>query len=57
MSILDWLILALVGALLVLAFRAARNKKGCACGSGCSGNCAACGMSCGRKTEKESAKR
>ncbi len=45
MSVLDWLILALVAALLVLAFRAARSRKGCACGS-CCGNCAACGMPC-----------
>ena len=37
MSILDWLILALVGALVVLAFRAARGKKGCSCGRGGSG--------------------
>ena len=44
MSILDWLILALVGALVVLAFRAARGKKGCSCGcgGGCCGSCAAC---------------
>ncbi len=51
MSVLDWLILALVGALLVLAFRAARSRKGCSCGSGCCGDCAACGMPCGRKKE------
>lgn len=49
MSILDWLILAAVGALLVLAFRAARSKKGCSCGGGggCCGNCAACHTPCG----------
>ena len=48
MSVLDWLILALVAVLLVLAFRTARSKKGCACGSGgsCCGNCAACGTPC-----------
>ena len=44
MSVLDWLILAVVGALVVLAFRTARSKKGCSCGCGgaCCGSCAAC---------------
>ena len=44
MSVLDWLILAAVGALMVLSFRAARSKKGCSCGcgGGCCGSCAAC---------------
>ena len=44
MSVLDWLILAAVGALLVLAFRAARRKKSCPCGD--CGACAACGRGC-----------
>ena len=53
MSILDWLILALVGALVVLAFRAARGKKCCSCGCGgsCCGGCAACKTPCAEKKE------
>ena len=53
MSVLDWLILAVVGALVVLAFRTARSKKGCSCGCGgaCCGSCAACKTPCAEKKE------
>ena len=48
MTILDYIIIAAVAALFVLAIIAYKKKPHCACrqGGGCSGNCAGCGCEC-----------
>ncbi len=53
MSVLDWLILAAVAALIVLAIRVwhKSGSRGCSSGS-CCGNCSACGKKCKNEREK-----
>ncbi len=54
MSVLDWLILAAVAALIVLAIRVWHKSGSCSCSSGsCCGNCSACGMDCKKKKDKK----
>ncbi len=53
MSLLDWIILAAVAALIVIAIRVWHKSGSCSCSSGsCCGNCSACSMKC-KKKEKE----
>ena len=53
MSVLDWLILAAVAALIVLAIRVWHKSGNCSCSSGsCCGNCSACGKKCKKEREK-----
>ncbi len=53
MSILDWLIIAAVAALIVIAIRVWAKSGSCSCSSGsCCGNCSACGRNCPNKTGK-----
>ena len=51
MSILDWLILAAVAALIVIAVRVWRRSGSCSCSSGgsCCGSCSACSMNFSKK--------
>ena len=54
MSVLDWLILAAVAALIVIAIRVWKKSGSCSCSSGsCYGNCSACSMNCGKKEKKQ----
>lgn len=51
MKFIDWALLALVGAMVVLALSRFFKKGGsCSCGGGCNGACPGCGANCpGRK--------
>ena len=53
MSGIDWILIVLIAAAVVLALRSMRRHKGCSCGPGCSGSCAACTQSCARRAEKQ----
>ncbi len=54
MSVLDWLILAAVAALIVIAVRAWKKSGSCSCSSGsCTGNCSACGRNCRKEDNKQ----
>ena len=50
MTLLDYLIIAVVAALFILALIVYRKKPRCSCGcsGGCSGNCAVCGHCTGK---------
>ncbi|MCR4606702.1 MAG: hypothetical protein K5771_03140 [Oscillospiraceae bacterium] len=54
MRIIDWLILAGVAALIVIAVRVWIKSGSCSCSSGgsCCGNCSACSMNCCKKEKK-----
>ena len=50
MKALDWIIIVIVAALLVLALVAYNKKGSCSCGSSnCSGNCAGCQYKCKKR--------
>ena len=55
MMVLDYIIIAVVAALFILAFSIYRKKPHCSCGSsgGCSGNCSACGSACSCKNKQK----
>ena len=54
MRLIDYLLLAVVAVCAVIAWRVWRRamKKGCCCGSGCTGNCAQCTHHCSDQKHK-----
>ena len=54
MSLPDYIIIAIVAALFVLALIVYKKKPhcSCGCGGGCGGNCAECRSVCGCRSEK-----
>lgn len=46
MSIADYVILAVIAACAILAWRTWRKSGSCNCSTGCTGNCASCKGKC-----------
>ena len=52
MHIQGWILLALIAAAAIAAFRVWRKNGSCGCGADCCGDCLHCGSRCGKSRRR-----